>query len=91
MDGNGTRRQTYFNPRSPCGERLFFADYNFFFLIFQSTLPMRGAAAEFEEYIKHTGNFNPRSPCGERLPQELIVTLSFDFNPRSPCGERPLS
>ena len=33
----------YFNPHSPCGERLFEFCNQFFFEPFQSTLPMRGA------------------------------------------------
>ena len=56
----------YFNPRSPCGERLDFglppdADPEF-----QSTLPLRGATKSSMTLCTAIDYFNPRSPCGER-------------------------
>ena len=35
--------RTYFNPRSPCGERHMFDKYAAMIKAFQSTLPVRGA------------------------------------------------
>ena len=60
-------------------------------LLFQSTLPVRGAT-RLNEPAKHRGSyFNPRSPCGERLLYAVNALIrSCDFNPRSPCGERPV-
>ena len=131
------RNAPYFNPRSPCGERhvllLSFCDD----FLFQPTLPVRGATRHaggvqprqpisthapragsdgyptrlHHQYHHH---FNPRSPCGERLQEKLktttcllfqptlpvrgathnIMALPHDgqyFNPRSPCGERPIT
>ena len=37
------KRHNYFNPRSPCGERLFVDYFLYFVIIFQSTLPVWGA------------------------------------------------
>mgnify|MGYP001666029141 CR=1 FL=1 len=59
----------YFNPRSPCGERL--ADVLFAVpqKTFQSTLPVWGATSLASVVRRLWNNFNPRSPCGERPPQ----------------------
>ncbi len=35
-------------------------------LLFQSTLPLRGATADDRGRIQSSADFNPRSPCGER-------------------------
>ena len=56
----------YFNPRSPCGERLIWLRPWGFTLIFQSTLPVRGATYVFGNILSGAKHFNPRSPCGER-------------------------
>ena len=56
----------YFNPRSPCGERLPSLTPSGAQHIFQSTLPVWGATVC--SGVQHHGDldFNPRSPCGER-------------------------
>ena len=57
---------TYFYPRSPCGERqngfagvLFLIDISIHALLAESDRRIRSGTAE-------TANFYPRSPCGER-------------------------
>ena len=57
---------TYFNPRSPHGERRLLLQSNIKSIRFQPTLPARGATQTF--YIKSAdaADFNPRSPHGER-------------------------
>ena len=58
-------------------------------LLFQSTLPMRGATPVFSLQIRLHNHFNPHSPCGERPPPRYRQRLSCQyFNPHSPCGER---
>ena len=57
---------SYFNPRSPCGERLDVLDYYPLVDAFQSTLPVRGATPNFGRCERRRDYFNPRSPCGER-------------------------
>ena len=42
---NQKSRADNFNPRSPCGERLYGVQFGIFFNLFQSTLPLRGATA----------------------------------------------
>jgi hypothetical protein len=61
-----------FNPRSPCGERLF-PPANFCFSAwFQSTLSVWRATTRTSSGNSRTRSFNPRSPCGERpLPPRL--------------------
>ena len=36
-------------------------------VVFQSTLPMRGATSSGKDICPHIAYFNPHSPCGERL------------------------
>ena len=80
---------SYFNPRSPCGERRPPATLPHTAKIFQSTLPVRGATRRTTNAKFGSKNFNPRSPCGERrTPQRFIRQPKRYFNPRSPCGER---
>ena len=55
----------YFNPHSPCGERLFHQCSRRPASRFQSTLPMRGATA-LCNWVRDFKDFNPHSPCGER-------------------------
>ena len=57
---------SHFNPRSPHGERLPPLDEVKGLLVFQSTLPARGATGGVPERHRAPLNFNPRSPHGER-------------------------
>ena len=68
-DHAGTARKgwaLYFNPHSPCGERLAFCFNRPHSSIFQSTLPLRGATSRLLRSIRVPKYFNPHSPCGER-------------------------
>ena len=56
----------YFNPRSPCGERLPGRAGRCLTILFQSSLPVRGATAIRTPSPMDAIYFNPRSPCGER-------------------------
>ena len=64
---------TYFNPRSPCGERRCMRPACSVSSVFQSTLPVRGATMNNARSTAFSHDFNPRSPCGER--QQYIVLL----------------
>ena len=69
----------YFNPLSPCGERLDGYVELDSETIFQSTLPVRGetpAPAELRRYYLH---FNPLSPCGERRYDRLDNWLNEEL------------
>ena len=57
-------------------------------LIFQSTLPLRGATAGIHGVQHDLRHFNPRSPYGERQPVGSRLRMMRYFNPRSPYGER---
>ena len=57
---------TYFNPRSPCGERRCMRPACSVSSVFQSTLPVRGATMNNARSTAFSHDFNPRSPCGER-------------------------
>ena len=59
-------RGRYFNPRSPHGERLFCCGFLSALLLFQSTLPARGATRPQASHCSFPIHFNPRSPHGER-------------------------
>ena len=58
-------------------------------LLFQSTLPVRGATLTAFGRNVARDDFNPRSPCGERRLELHCGRGNIHFNPRSPCGERP--
>ena len=62
----------YFNPRSPCGERLALDSQTLLFVAFQSTLSLRRATTAGQVLTKTADDFNPRSPCGERLVGNYI-------------------
>ena len=57
---------SYFNPRSPHGERPFTGRPLSMSTTFQSTLPARGATRTPRSGWPPPCNFNPRSPHGER-------------------------
>ena len=58
-------------------------------VIFQSTLPLRGATLRRGFLDANIPNFNPHSPCGERRSARRRGWMRPNFNPHSPCGERP--
>ena len=80
---------TYFNPRSPHGERRCSVGWFLTQLIFQSTLPARGATVVGNDNYLFITDFNPRSPHGERPRLFALMHGRCHFNPRSPHGERP--
>ena len=82
-------RVSYFNPRSPCGERPSSRLCKGLSHQFQSTLPVWGATRHPCQNPPLPAHFNPRSPCGERRrTASRVPPYRGDFNPRSPCGER---
>ena len=86
----GAKYHSYdFNPRSLHGERLERCLYVIDELLFQSTLPARGATL-LTEYNTVTGLISIHAPCtgsDDKVFQQ-IANLT-DFNPRSLHGERP--
>ena len=81
---------TDFNPRSPCGERQMAKKTVLKRVLFQSTLPVRGATAhECRQHPKHAISIHaPRA--GSDYTPSFIADPTMHFNPRSPCGERHL-
>ena len=66
-----------FNPRAPCGARLFLLGIQSSCKLFQSTRPMRGATGCAPCRSARARHFNPRAPCGARrgkgkMKKELI-------------------
>ena len=57
-------------------------------ILFQSTLPARGATYSIRMRLYDCNHFNPRSPHGERPPVPGAKPFLIYFNPRSPHGER---
>ena len=82
------RRQSYFNPRSPRGERPQRRSRWKMILLFQSTLPSRGATREIRRIERE-------DPFQSTLPSRGATATAISapcrdryFNPRSPRGER---
>ena len=77
-----------FNPRSPHGERLRLHQRRRFQLLFQSTLPARGATGHWV-LTASTKQFQSTLPArGATAGGCNNPRLAHDFNPRSPHGER---
>ncbi len=56
----------YFNPRSPCGERLNRVIQRFRSRLISIHAPLAGSDPTADLFATKLTNFNPRSPCGER-------------------------
>ena len=80
----------YFNPRSPHGERHTDDGTRIADMVFQSTLPTRGATlrAQAEARAEEISIHAPHT--GSDTFEELYDKLMEHFNPRSPHGERRL-
>ena len=84
-----TRAACYFNPRSPYGERRLVSLPSFALMLFQSTLPLRGATETFEA-IAPVITISIHAPLtgSDGWPGRSACRRG-NFNPRSPYGERP--
>ena len=83
------RNLKYFNPRSPCGERLPSFTSQGFTNPFQSTLPVWGATVgTYAEVNRSTISIHAPRVGSDSGGPENIRDGEY-FNPRSPCGERP--
>ena len=78
-----------FNPRSPCGERLYQMQSAFVKSLFQSTLPVWGATPSAGHYTTRPSISIHAPRVGSDWPVCGSTARMFNFNPRSPCGERP--
>ena len=80
---------SYFNPRSPCGERRVGVARLAHGLIISIHAPRAGSDRRPCGRARRSRYFNPRSPCGERRRASgRCCSRPGYFNPRSPCGER---
>ena len=80
-----------FNPRSPCGERPIAAARSASLMVFQSTLPVRGAT-RLGVFALHLPLISIHAPrAGSDNGGEIMTDELRHFNPRSPCGERHYS
>ena len=77
-----------FNPRTPCGVRLYRHIFYNFCLSFQSTHPLRGATVK-QKIIFFKIRISIHAPlAGCDYLRLLLLFRSYDFNPRTPCGVR---
>ena len=85
-------RTSYFNPRSPHGERRFHVYCDTLLHVISIHAPRTGSDCGWCFPSAHTEtDFNPRSPHGERPVAGFAAgKIAQNFNPRSPHGERPL-
>ena len=75
---------TNFNPRTPCGVRLFVLSPCSLSLLFQSTHPVRGATQQRLRLRALLRYFNPRTPCGVRPGKSNLDTSSTRFQSTHP-------
>ena len=83
--------ESYFNPRSPHGERQKRNDLVARGLIFQSTLPARGATQPFQTRPTHQRISIHAPRTGSDVLLYSRQHKPQNFNPRSPHGERQIS
>ena len=89
FDGSGIIPTTYFNPRSPRGERPISNAFHFYFRNHFNPRSPRGERPRVICYTQYIiCYFNPRSPRGERREYMTHKHELLYFNPRSPRGER---
>ena len=78
-----------FNPRAPCGARLYADDVTTAGKIFQPTRPLRGATRSLCA-AGWKGEFQPTRPLrGATAAAPAPSPGKWNFNPRAPCGARP--
>ena len=90
-DGKAGRRctvSTYFNPRSPCGERRLAATRPPTPKRFQSTFPLRGATSHSTHRHRPPAISIHVPLAGSDVSRSRMAVRCRYFNPRSPCGER---
>ena len=78
----------HFNPRSPYGERPNWWPVAHCAAPFQSTLPLRGATYEKQQYADLLSISIHAPLTGSDLPEAEKGARFANFNPRSPYGER---
>ena len=79
----------YFNPRSPCGERLWYNYHQWGLYQFQSTLSLRRATYLLLGHLRAFYPISIHALLAESDPQhDCFWPQICNFNPRSPCGER---
>ena len=77
-----------FNPRAPCGARLFSALRSSIRTAFQSTRPMRGATCAQYGASCLEGISIHAPHAGRDVCTPLNCSWLCNFNPRAPCGAR---
>ena len=85
----GFEPESDFNPRSPYGERLLLIRPVCSSIVFQSTLPLRGATTDSRALLAEF-RISIHAPLtgSDSVYQKNWIFMGY-FNPRSPYGERP--
>ena len=73
-----------FNPRTPCGVRLFFGMADLLVVQFQSTHPVWGATGKPPFNPPGERDFNPRTPCGVRRIRDFLSQHTRKFQSTHP-------
>ena len=78
-------RPSYFNPRSPRGERLVQGFAPGAALAISTLAPREGSDHLSRQACTHPCHFNPRSPRGERLGAGVRGVVAIQFQPSLPA------
>ncbi len=77
-----------FNPRAPCGARLFAVRRHLRPLRFQPTRPLRGATST-KDHERNYEKISTHAPlAGRDVAKSTEAKKGNNFNPRAPCGAR---
>ena len=89
FSGAGCSSLESFNPRAPCGARLFPCYCGAATNRFQSTRPVRGATATLSSSIASARVSIHAPRAGRDALRSPVYSGRSRFNPRAPCGARP--
>ena len=79
----------YFNPHSPCGERLLDRAHQLRQVLISIHTPLAGSDFAIKRGQQSIFRFQSTLPLrGATSPSNAVSKASSDFNPHSPCGER---
>ena len=82
---------SYFNPRSPCGERQKLSDCFLWAIRISIHAPRVGSDNELAATFADGSMISIHAPrVGSDCQPRELLPVAGHFNPRSPCGERPV-
>ena len=77
-------KHKHFNPRAPCGARLYHVTFHGQSHVISIHAPLAGRDCATNAQTNNTSHFNPRAPCGARLSRLWRVRYMLAFQSTRP-------